>query len=99
MRQVQVSAFRADPVRESTGTDRGSDELTIAYQPATAPDPVSARPVLPRGPHELVPVRLPRRGFTSARLAGLLAATAVCVALATVVAAGILLFALVNYRG
>ena len=70
--------------------------MVIAYQPATTPDPVSARPAFPRGPHELVRVDRPRRSWTALRLTALVAATAICVALATAIVAGTALFALLN---
>jgi hypothetical protein len=71
--------------------------MAIAYQPAMTPDPIRARSVLPRSPHGLVPVNLPPRAWTFARLAGLLAATAVCVALVSAVVAGAALFTLFNF--
>jgi hypothetical protein len=73
--------------------------VTIAPQPAMTPDPVSARPALPRSPHAQVPVDLPHRGWTAAHIVGLVAGTALCTALATAVVAGCVLFALLNFGG
>lgn len=73
--------------------------MAIAYQPAMTPDPVSARPALRRSPHELLPVDLQPRPWTALRLAGLLVATALCVALAAAFVTGTALFALLNFAG
>lgn len=70
--------------------------MAIAYQPAMTPDPVSARPERRRGPHELIAVDLPPKSWTALRLGALLAATAICVALATAIVAGTALFAVLN---
>jgi hypothetical protein len=73
--------------------------MAIAHQPAMAPDPVSTRRALPRNPHARVPVDLPSRGWAAVHLAGLVAGTALCAALATAVVAGCVLFALLNFGG
>ena len=73
--------------------------MAIAYQPATTPEPLPARPAVRRSPHERVPVDLPPRAFTAARILGLLAATALCVAVATAIVAGTALFAILNFAG
>ena len=73
--------------------------MAIAYQPVMAPTPVSTRPALPRGPHGLVPVDLPSPAWTAARIVGLVAATAFCVALAIAVVTGAALFTLLNFAG
>lgn len=73
--------------------------MAIAHQPATTPDPASARPELRRSPRAPVPVDLRSRGWTAAHLAGLVAGTALCAALATAVVVGSLLFALLNFGG
>lgn len=71
--------------------------MAIAYQPAMTPGPVRTRPVLPKSPHELVPVDLPPRRWTLTRLAALLAATAACAALVSAVVIGAALFTLFNF--
>jgi hypothetical protein len=73
--------------------------VAIAYQPAMTADPISARPALPRGPHRLVAVTRPRRGWTATRLAVLVAATAVGVALTIAIVVGAGMFALANLAG
>ena len=78
--------------------------MAIAYQPVTAPDPISTRPAGSRRPYRVVPYRMvaadrPGRLWTAVRIVTLVAATALCVALATAVVAGAALFALLNFAG
>jgi hypothetical protein len=78
--------------------------VAIAYQPVTAPDPISTRPAGSRRPYRVVPYRMvatdrPGRLWTAVRIVTLVAATALCVALATAVVAGAALFALLNFAG
>jgi hypothetical protein len=73
--------------------------VAIAHQPAMRPEPVSTRPALPRNRHALAPVDLPPRGWTGAHIVGLLAGTALCMALAAAVVAGSVLFAILNFGG
>ena len=78
--------------------------MAIAYQPVTAPDPILARPISTRpdsrrSKHGRVAVELPSRSWTAVRILGLLAATAVCVAIAIAVVVGAALFALLNFAG
>ena len=78
--------------------------MAIAYQPVTAPDPISTRPAGSRRPFQVVPYRMvaadrPGRLWTAFRIVALVAATAFCVALATAIVAGSALFALLNFAG
>jgi hypothetical protein len=73
--------------------------MAIAHQPAMTAAPDSTRPALPRRPRGLELVDLPPRSWTVARLLGLLVATAVCVALATAIVGGTVLFAVLNIGG
>ena len=70
--------------------------MNIAYQPATTTAPGSARPRPARSPHALVLIEEPQRAWTFAKLAGLLAITAMAAAIVTAVVAGSALFALLN---
>jgi hypothetical protein len=70
--------------------------VNIAYQPATADTAPSARPPLPRSPHELVLIEEAPRALTLAKIAGLLAITTFGAALSTAIVAGTALFALSN---
>ena len=101
---LQISPVGADPKEESRKSDRGSNEVAIAYQPVTAPDPISTRPAGSRRPFRVVPYRMvaadrPGRLWTAVRIVTLVAATAFCVALATAIVAGTALFALLNFAG
>lgn len=71
--------------------------MAIAYQPAMTPDPIRTRAVLPKSPHEVVPVDLPPRQWTLLRLGALLAATAACAALVSAIVVGAALFTLFNF--
>ena len=72
--------------------------MAIAYQPVTAPQPISTRPR--RAPRAgTVPIELPSRAWTTARIIALVAATAFCMALATAVVVGTAFFALLNLAG
>jgi hypothetical protein len=78
--------------------------VTITYQPVTAPAPISTRPATSRRPYRVVPYRMvaadrPGRVWTAVRIVTLVAATALCVALAVAVVAGAALFALLNFAG
>ena len=78
--------------------------MAIAYQPVTVPDAISTRPAGSRRPYRVVPYRMvaadrPGRLWTAVRIVTLVAATALCVALATAVVAGTALFALLNFAG
>ena len=79
-----------------TSIDRGSAQVAIAHQPVMAPTPVSTRRSLPRIPHGRSMVDLPPRAWTAARIVGLVAATALCAALAIALVGGTALFALMN---
>jgi hypothetical protein len=101
---LQISPVGADPREESRRSDRGSNQVAIAYQPVTAPAPISTRPAPARRPYRVVPYRMvaadrPARLWTAVRIVTLVAATALCVALATAVVAGAALFALLNFAG
>jgi hypothetical protein len=76
--------------------------VAIAYQPVTAPDPIYARPISTRpdsrrSQHGRVAVELPSRAWTTLRIVGLVATTAMCVAILSAVVVGTALFALLNY--
>jgi len=76
--------------------------VAIAYQPVTAPDPIYARPITTRpdsrrSKHGRVEVELPSRAWTTVRILGLVAATAMCVAILGAVVVGTALFTLLNY--
>lgn len=74
--------------------------MAIAYQPVMAPERISTRPARPRRVLvRTVPVAVPTRAWTTARIAGLIAATALCVALATAIVVGSAFFALLNLAG
>ena len=70
--------------------------MNIAYQPATSDDAHPTRAQFARSPHELVLTEAPTRAYTFAKIAGLLAITALGAALATAIVAGTALFALLN---
>jgi hypothetical protein len=72
--------------------------VAIAHQPAMTAEPTSTRPVLPRSPHEPVLVRQPPRTWTVFKISGLLALTALGVALGTAMVAGAALFTILNFR-
>ena len=71
--------------------------MNIAYQPATTTGRLRRGPRPSRSPHELVLVEEPSRAVTFAKIAGLLAVTAFCAALATAIVAGTAFFALLNF--
>jgi len=87
--------------------------VAIAHQPAMTAEPVATRPVpvspdgtvVPsqrpagsRSVHGLVPVEEPSRAWTVAKIAGLVALTALSAALATAIVVGGALFAVLNLR-
>ena len=73
--------------------------MAIAYQPVTAPDPISTRPTPQWRVHRVGTVDLPSRGSTTVRLLGLLAATALSIALGVALVAGAALFAVMSFAG
>jgi hypothetical protein len=79
--------------------------VAITYQPVTAPTPTSTRPApswqpaRSWRPYRRVVVDRPRRLWTATRIAGLVVATALCVAVAGAVVLGSALFALLNFAG
>ena len=73
--------------------------MAIAYQPVTAPDPITTRPTHHWRVRATVAVDVPSRASTTIRLLGLLAATALSIALAVAVVAGAALFAVMSYSG
>jgi len=74
--------------------------VTITYQPVTARERIATRPARPRRVLvRTVPVAVPSRVWTTARILGLVAATALCVALATALVLGSAFFALLKLAG
>jgi hypothetical protein len=74
--------------------------VVIARQPAMTTEGVSTRPPPPRlatSPHELVFVEEPTRAWTLVKITGLIAITAVSVALCAAILAGGALFAILNF--
>jgi hypothetical protein len=100
---LQLRPARADPRRvDATAIGarlRGSNQVTIAYQPATTPERITVRAAPRRGPHDVVRVEMEPRSWTALRLAGLVAATAIGVAVLTAIVAGTALFAVLNFGG
>jgi hypothetical protein len=77
--------------------DRGFFGVNIAYQPATTTEAGSARPSPALSAHGLVLIEEPPRVYTVAKIAGLLAITALGTAVLTAIVAGTALFALLNF--
>jgi hypothetical protein len=73
--------------------------VAIAHQSVTAPLPLRTRPAPSPVRYASVGVVRTRRTWTAVRLIGLVAATAIGVALATAVVIGTALFALLNFAG
>jgi hypothetical protein len=73
--------------------------VAIAHQPVTAPIRITTRPTRSRVRYGTAAVRGPARAWTVIRLAALVAATALCVALAVAVVVGSALFALLSFAG
>jgi hypothetical protein len=76
--------------------------VAIAHQPATTAAPIPARPAPRPRPLEagrvgrLAPVNPSTRTWTVAKVAGLLAVTALAIAFVTALVAGAVLFSLMN---
>jgi hypothetical protein len=85
--------------------------VAIAYQPAMTAEPVTTRPISmqpeptrvhsvqparPTSPHTLVLVEEPLRAWTVAKIAGLVAITALSAALAAAIVVGGALFAVLT---
>jgi hypothetical protein len=71
--------------------------VTIAQQPAMTETPVRRGPLLVNSPHELVAVEPSKPAWTLAKLAGLVAITAIGVTLLLAIVVGGVLFALLNF--
>jgi hypothetical protein len=97
--RAQVSPIGADAREPSRHSDGESTQLAIAYQPVTATDPISTRPVPQWRVYRVGTVDVPTRRATLIRLVGLLGATALTIALAVAVVAGAALFAIMSYSG
>lgn len=70
--------------------------MAIAHQPVTTPIRITTRPTRARVRYGAVAARGPARAWTVIRLVTLVAATALCVALAVAVV-GSALFSLLNF--
>lgn len=71
--------------------------MTIAQQPAMTEAPVRRGPRLVNSPHELVSVEPSKPALTLAKIAGLVAITAIGVTLLLAIVVGGALFALLNF--